>query len=125
MFDRIFAELATSFAGQFGAPFTDATANWPGEPTMDAGGSIVAPGTGVSLPCQAQFDAATQAMRQAEGFLEGDARILVLAAALERSLDTQARIVVVAGENAGTWSLLTCTRDPAGVGYECRGRRVA
>jgi hypothetical protein len=125
MFSEAFANLATSFAEQFGAPFIEATATWPGEATFDAGGSILSPGTPVSKACRVQFDAATEAMRAAEGFLETDVRILVLAASLDGALDSEARIVVASGEYAGTWALLSCVRDPAGIGYECRGRRVA
>lgn len=125
MFDQTFANIATGFSNIFGGPFQLVTATWPGTPTKDAGGSITAAGTPVSKSCNAQFDAATQAMRQAEGFLETDVRILVLAASLDGALDEAARIVVASGTNAGTWSLLSVTRDPAGVGYECRGRKVA
>ena len=124
MFDTLFAGLASDFAEQFGAPFMDASAVWPGTPVKDAGGSIVTPGTPVSLPCKAQFDAATQAMRETEGFLETDVRILVLAATLDAVLDTKAKVVVATGQYAGSWALLSCQRDPAGIGYECRGRRA-
>lgn len=120
-----------NFAGQFaalatavGAPFYDATAKWPGTATYDSGGSITAPGTPVEKPCRAQFDSATQAMRATEGFLETDVRILVLAASIDGVLDTEAKIVVASGEYAGTWALLSCQRDPASVGFECRGRRA-
>lgn len=124
MLDAVFANLATGFAETFGAPFADAVARWPGTPVYDAGGSITAAGTAIELPCKAQFDAPTQAMRAAEGFRETDARIIVLAASLAATLDASARIVVSSGQNAGTWELLSVTRDPAGIGYECRGRRI-
>ncbi len=124
MLDAVFANLATGFAEQFGAPFGDAVATWPGTATYDTGGSITAAGTVTSLSCKAQFDAPTQAMRAAEGFRETDARIIVLASSLEGTLDTKARIVVGAGPNFGTWELLSVVRDPAGIGYECRGRLV-
>lgn len=122
MLDQMFASLATGFAAQFGAPFEDATATWAGTATFDTGGSITAAGTPVSHACKAQFDAPTQAMRAAEGFMETDARVIVLAFAA--TLDTRARIVVASGANAGTWELLSVVRDPAGIGYECRGRKL-
>lgn len=118
----MFANLATGFAAQFGAPFEDVSATWPGTATFDAGGSITSAGTPVSLACKAQFDAPTQAMRATEGFMETDARVIVLAFAA--SLDTRARITVASGANAGTWELLSVVRDPAGIGYECRGRML-
>ena len=122
MFDAAFASIAAGFSERFGGPFVDATAWWPGTPVKDAGGSIVTPGTPVSLAVKAQFDAPTLAMRQAEGFLEQDARVIVLASG--GTLDAEAQIRVASGVNAGNWSLITVTRDPAGVGYECRARRV-
>ena len=118
----MFANLATGFAAQFGAPFEDATATWAGTATFDTGGSIMAAGTPVSHACKAQFDAPSQAMRATEGFMETDARIIVLA--FSATLDTKARITVASGANAGTWELLSVTRDPAGIGYECRGRML-
>lgn len=124
MLDQLFASLATGFAAQFGAPYGDAVAVWAGTPIYDDGGSIVTPGTPVEMNCKAQFDAPTQAMRGAEGFLETDARVLVLSASLAGTLDTEARIIVATGQNAGTWALLSVVRDPAGIGYECRGRKV-
>lgn len=125
MFDAAFASIASGFAEQFGAPFQDAIARWPGTPVKDAGGSITTPGTPSLHDCRVQFDAATQAMRAVDGFLETDVRILVLAASLDHVLDSAAQIVVAGGSYAGTWALLSCQRDPAGVGYECRGRKVA
>ena len=122
MLDQLFANLATGFAAQFGAPFEDATATWAGTATFDTGGSIMAAGTPVSHACKAQFDAPSQAMRATEGFMETDARIIVLA--FSATLDTKARITVASGANAGTWELLSVTRDPAGIGYECRGRML-
>ena len=124
MFDDAFASIAAGFSDRMSGPFIDAVAWWPGEPVKDLAGSITSPGTPVTLPCKAQFDAPTQAMRQAEGFMEQDARVLVLAGSLSAELDEEAQVRVADGVNAGKWSLLTVTRDPAGVGYECRARRI-
>lgn len=124
MFAQTFADLAAGFAEQFGAPFQDVTATWQGEATKDAGGSITAPGLLMSYDCKAQFDTATHSMRQAESFLETDVRIIVLAATLSVELNSDARIIVPTGQYAGTWALLSVTRDPAGIGYECRARKV-
>lgn len=124
MLDTLFANLANGFAAQFGAPFQAATARWQGDPVKDAGGSIVSPAAPISIPCRVQFDVATQAMRAAEGFLETDVRIIVLSAGLSRTLDSEAEIVVSSGQYGGTWAVLSCTRDPVGIGFECRARRV-
>jgi hypothetical protein len=125
MLDSAFASIATGFSTMAGAPFVDAVAAWPGAAVYDAGGSITSPGTPQNYACKAQFDAPTQQMRAAEGFLQTDVRILVLATSLAVPLDTGARILVAAGANEGTWMLLSCQRDPAGIGYECQGRKVA
>lgn len=121
MFDAIFANLAA----QVGAPFTAATAYWPGQPSYDTGGSVIASGNVTTMAVRAQFDAATQAMRLAEGFRETDARCLVLAAGLPHALDTTTRINVCDGPYAGDWSVLSVVRDPAGIGFECRVRRAS
>jgi hypothetical protein len=117
-FAQAFAALASI------GPFVDAVASWPGAATYDAGGSILTPGTPANYACKAQFDAPTQQMRAAEGFLQTDVRILVLAASINRELDAAAQISVADGPNAGTWALLSCQRDPVGIGYECAGRKA-
>jgi hypothetical protein len=124
MLDRTFAELAAGFSEQFGAPFHEATAVWPGTPAYDDGGSIVTPGTPVSDACKVQVSAPTEAMRGDAGFVATDMRLLVLAASLGAVLGTEAKIVIPAGIHAGSWELHSVTRDPAGIGWNCRGRRV-
>jgi hypothetical protein len=124
MFAENFARLATGFTARFGGPFVDAIATWDGVPVKDDGGSIVTPGTPVIKSCQVQFDAPTQAMRNAEGFRETDARILVLAGTLDGALDGAARITTDVGQNDGSWELLSIVRDPAGIGFECRARKI-
>lgn len=120
MFAQAFANIAGGFSSVAGAPFVDAVAVWQGVATFDDGGSLVTPGTPAEYSCKAQFDAPTQQMRAAEDFKETDVRVLVLSASLSRELDTAAQITA----NGETWALLTCQRDAAGVGYECRGRKV-
>lgn len=124
MLNQMFADLATGFAAQFGAPFQDVVATWPGMAEYDDGGSIVTPGVPVAKPCKAQFDAPTEGMRSDPGFLEKDVRIIVLSGTLNGTLDGEASIIVSDGEHAGTWSLETVTGDPAGIGWECRARKV-
>lgn len=125
MLNSIFANLATGFAAQFGAPFQDVVARWPGTAIYDDGGSIVTPGTPVDKPCKAQFDAPTEAMRSDPGFLETDVRIIVLSGTLDGSLNSEAKVIVGDGEHAGTWSLESVLGDSAGIGWECRARKVS
>ena len=121
-FDAMFAGLATAFSDTFGGPYQAAVARWPGTATYDAGGSIAAPGTPIAVDCRAQGEAATQAMRADVGFLETDIRLLVLGLT---TLDTLTQIVIAAGPHEGTWALMSVSRDPVGVGWECRTRRAA
>ncbi|HQS96690.1 MAG TPA: hypothetical protein PK823_09370 [Novosphingobium sp.] len=125
MLNQIFANLATGFAATFGAPFQDVVAVWPGTAVFDTGGSITTPGTPVELECKAQFDVPTEQMRADPAFLERDMRLLVLTATLDGTLDSAASVVVASGEYAGTWSLESVQGDPAGIGWECRARRIA
>lgn len=119
MFDEAFAGIAAAFTTDDG-PFHEAEAVWPGVPVMDEGGSIVDPGAPIKQRCTVQFDAATLAMRQAEGFRETDVRLIVLGL---DELDISAVVKIAAGSRAGTWALQSCQRDPAAVGWECRARR--
>ncbi len=119
-----FADIALGFSAATGVGFHDAAAKWPGTPVMDEGGSITTPGTPVTKTCSAQVDAVTEAMRQAEGYTDQDVRILVLAATLDGVLDTDATIDVLEGPHAGEWMIASCDRDPAGIYFECRGRRL-
>jgi hypothetical protein len=121
-FATAFAGIATRFAAATGAPFVDAVAIWPGTPVLDDGGSITSPGTPVSLPIKCQFDVVTDRMRQADAYQDKDVRILVLA--LATPVDTDALITVASGPNAGSWMIAQVGTDPAGVGYECLGRRA-
>jgi len=125
MLNTIFANLATGFAATFGAPFQDVTAVWAGTPVYDDGGSITTPADPAEYPCKAQFDVPTEDMRTDPGFLERDMRLIVLSASLDRTLDSAASVVVDSGEHAGTWSLESVQGDPAGIGWECRARRLA
>lgn len=124
MFDQVFAGIATAFSQQFGAPFADATAIFPGVPTRDDGGRIVTPGTPVTKPCKAQVCAPTEEMRADANFIQKDMRIVVLAATLNGALDTSADVVVASGPHAGRWDLQSATLDTAGIGWVCRGRKL-
>ena len=119
-----FADIAAGFSAAGLGAFHDATIRWPGTAVYDAGGSISTPGDPVEKSASVQVDAATEAMRAAEGFVDGDVRILVLAASLDGEMDTGARITIADGAHAGAWLVASVSRDPAGVYWECRGRRA-
>lgn len=115
---EVFAATAKGFSGDDG-PFFDAKAIWPGTPTKDAGGAITSPGTASSVDCSAQVDNATELMRRDPEYKDGDVRLIVIDI---DDLDTDARIKIEAGPRAGTWLVEAISRDPASIGFDCRGR---
>lgn len=116
-----FEGFAASVTAAFGAPFYSANRITETAPVYDDGGSIVTPGETVEAPCRCQVDDATEAMRQDAGFAAKDMRLLILGL---DALDTDARISVTEGPWAGTWSIQSVSRDPAGIGWVCRGRKA-
>ena len=119
-----FAKIAVAVSNAGLGPYVDSFAEWPGIPVVDDGGSIVSPGTPLSLPCKVQVDRVTEAMRQAEGYRDKDVALLVLCATLAAELDTDATLNVTAGPNAGRWSVQSVDKDTMGTHYICRGRRA-
>lgn len=101
--------------------FAAGVIQWPGTPTLDAGGSIAEPGIPTSAPCRIQVDAATDAMRQADDFRETDVRLIVVATGCARAVDQSARVALA---NGSTYSLRSVSLDPAGIAYTCRGRKI-
>jgi hypothetical protein len=121
-FPNAFAKFAAELSQACGAPFHDATAVFPGVPIVSKGGSIVTPATNVTIAIKAQADAATDGMKREDGFVEGDIALIILRDGLSRVIDTTCSVVMTAGPYPGKWSLKTVKTDPAGIGYECRGR---
>jgi hypothetical protein len=117
-----FGALAANISTAIGGPYFDALIHHKGVATYDSGGSIVTPGTPTSNACLAQVDAMTEAMRAQDGFVEGDARILVLAHGLTGTIDTDNSIQITAGPHVGRWLIQSRAFDPMGVYYELRGR---
>lgn len=117
------ADIALGFSSVLGVGFHDARIITQGEIEYDDGGSII-PGTGepIHRSCAAQVDAATEAMRLAEGFTEKDRRILVLAGTLEGEISTDDQIEFLDGPFAGKWMIESVGRDPAATCHELRGR---
>lgn len=119
----VYASIVQGFSEAMGGPFVAAVIHSPGVPVIDVGGSIVTPGTPVERACLAQVDVATEAMRGSDGYADGDVRILVLADGLSGTITTDERIEIEDGPSAGLWSIEAVSRDPAGIGFELRGRR--
>jgi len=117
MFD--FHSMAASFSSMMGGPFHPGTANYPGTPVTDLGGSIVSPGTPVKYDCSVQRDVCTEQMRADADFQEKDVRLIITGL---DELTTEASVAILSGPHAGTYALRTATRDPAAFGWECRAR---
>lgn len=110
--------MATLFANVFSAIYLDGTLYRPGAFADDGkgGGSSAAFDSG--SPVKVQIDAATFAMQQADGFVEGDVRILMLAHGITAP-DTDCEL----GAGGSRWQIESVATDPAGTYYELRGRR--
>ncbi len=120
----MFASIAQGISAAFGGPYVDGLVIDQTGAVFDDGGSIATPGTATERPCQVQVDVVTEAMRQAEGYSEGDARFLILSASLNGALGTDASVQVLCGPNAGWWLVSAIERDPMGVYWQGRGRRA-
>lgn len=126
MFDpaAMFATVAQAVSGAFGGPYVSGKVIDQTGQVLDAGGSITDPGAVIERTCMVQIDAATEAMRAADGFAEGDMRFLILVATLSGSLDTDAAVEVLAGPNVGSWLVSGLERDSMGTHWQGRGRRA-
>lgn len=122
MLDAAFRQIAAAVSSAVGGPFHAAKLLYSGTPVYDGGGDIIVPATPYEVACTAQIDAVTEAMRQAEGFLERDVRILILG---PDSLTTEPDLTVSSGPFSGqAYSLITVQRDPLAFGWECRARAI-
>ena len=121
---NIYAAKAIAISAQYGGPYHSGLIVDYAAPVYDSGGSIVTAGARQVRECQAQVDSATQAMRAADGYTEGDMRILVLASGLAGAVTTDSRIEITSGPHVGGWLVASVARDPIGVYWELRGRRA-
>lgn len=86
-------------------------------PIYDGKGSIVGYAGGGDVAVKVQVDGATYAMRQSEGYSEGDVRVIVLARgipAITADMELTARDV--------RYKIASVEIDPAASHYICRGR---
>lgn len=119
-----FAGIANAFSRAGIGPYRDAEAIWPGVPVTDEGGSIVEPGVPIVYPCQVQVDSASEAMRAEAGFTEKDVALVILAASLPVSMDTEAEVEVLKGDHVGLYSVKSANLDSMATHWLCRGRRI-
>jgi hypothetical protein len=110
--------IAATFAGAFGAMYLDGQLYRAAEFTDDGAGGGDDSGFASAEAVKVQVDQATQAMRGADGYVEGDVRILMLAHGVAAP-DTDAEI----SAGGGRYMIASVATDPAGSYYELRGRK--
>lgn len=146
---RAFAGIATMASAAFGGLYFAARLIRYTDPILDDGGSIIVPSEPVSRDCLAQVDVMTEGMRAQQGFAERDVRILILQASLTAlpevpfddasefddgaefvevadapPITTDETLQILAGLNAGSYSIQSVGADPVAIGWEVRGRPV-
>ncbi len=116
------SSIAIGISRRLGAGF------WPGVvisssgASFDNGGSITSPGIAIERDCFVQLDEATSEMRRAEGYAEGDVRLLVLSGSLSGALSPDMRVRISDGPHVGFYSIRSAILDVAASHWDCRGR---
>jgi len=92
------------------------------EPVYDLEGNIVSYAGGGDASIKVQRDACTYAMRQSEGYSEGDVALIVLAVGLARPITTDHEIT---DGNGRRWMVASAQLDAANSHWICRGRAAS
>lgn len=91
-------------------------------PIYDDEGNIIGYDGGGDVPIKVQRDACTYGMRQAEGYVEGDVALIILAAPLNGlEVTTDAQATDGAGDR---WMIQSADLDAAASHWICRGRKA-
>jgi hypothetical protein len=109
--------LASVFNTAFGGIYLSATLHRPVNDDDDGAGGGSGTGFGPGEPVRAQLDATTQAMQSADGYVDTDQRIIVLAHGID-PITTDCEITV----GGRRWSIASVTQDPAKAYYDLHGR---
>lgn len=110
--------FAATFAGIFSGFYAEGSLYRANSFADDGMGGGSGPGFGAGEPVKVQIDAATEAMRGAEGYVDGDVRILMLAHGVA-SPTTDDEL----GAGGKRYMIESVATDPCGSYYELRGRR--
>lgn len=115
--------ISAIFGAALGGLYPDGTLHRDGvDPIYDGEGNITGYGGGADIPIKVQRDACTYAMRQSEGYSEGDVMLLILAAPLNGEKVTTD---MQATDGAGArWMIRSADLDAASSHWVCRGRAV-
>lgn len=111
--------IASIFGAAFGGIFLDGALHRDGtDPIYDNEGNITGYAGGADIPIKVQRDACTYAMRQSEGYSEGDVRIIILTAGLGVEVTTDCQVTV----SGKRWMVGSADLDAASSHWVCRGR---
>lgn len=111
-------DLAASFASVFSGFYLDATLHRVAITfSGGGGGSVDSDDAGEAV--KAQLTRTTQAMREREGYVDTDQRILVLANGVA-PIDADCEITV----DGVRWGIRSVGRDPVGAYYDLHGRKA-
>lgn len=108
-------EIEAIFAQAFGPIYLDATLHRQKVNYDGAGGGVVG---WTDEPVKGQLDVATWAMQRAEGYVDGDQRILVLKHGVD-PITTDDEITI----RDIRWQIASVSIDPALSYYDLHGRR--
>jgi hypothetical protein len=111
--------IAATFAAVFGAVYLDGSLYRPSAWADDGQGGGTDNGFATPEAVKVQIDQATQAMRAAEGYVDGDVRILMLAHSVAAP-DTDCEVAA----GGARYMVQSVATDPAGSYYELRARRA-
>jgi hypothetical protein len=120
-----FAGIANRVSGAFGGPFFDGFVIVPGTGGGYDDDGVFQPGQPEGkVPCRVQVREADEAMRESDGFADGDAILIILTDGLGIDLNTDMKVSITAGPRAGTWMISDLGRDSAGIGWSTKGRKA-
>jgi hypothetical protein len=112
-------DIAALFGAAFGGLYLDGWLHRDGtDPIYDDGGNIVGYVGGIEIAIKVQRDKATYAMRQSEGFSEGDVALIILAQGLP-ALTTDMQVT---DGHGARWMIQSADLDAASSHWICRGR---
>lgn len=110
--------IAALFSTALSGLYLDGTLHTgTGDPVYDDDGNITGYSGAGDVAIKVQVDAATDAMRQADGYAEGDARIIVLAHGV--ATITSDHTVTARGKH---WRILSAEQDAAASHWVLRAR---
>lgn len=110
--------MESIFGAALGGLYLPATLHVPATPIEDIEGNVIGHSGGGDYPCRAQLDDVTWSMRQAEAYVDGDQRIIVLSAGLGVQITTDHEITI----RGKRWLIASVQRDAANSHYVLRGR---